>query len=167
MTRDQAIDFYRHHYAPNNATLVVAGDVTPEEVRRLAQEKYGKVEPHACWRRAPNVPSPPRLAEARLEFSIPGTRVPQLIRYYRMPSYVKGPKGTAEALDVLSAILGGGPTSRLYKTLVVDKKLAVEAGAYYSGYSRGPGTFAVYAIPRDGVSVRYARDRDGSGHRAA
>jgi zinc protease len=151
MTRDQAIDFYKSHYAPNNATLVVAGDVTPEEVRRLAEEKYGKVERRMLAPR-PNIPLPPRLAEARLEFSIPGTRVPQLIRYYRMPSYTSGPKGTAEALDMLSAILGGGPTSRLYQTLVVDKKLASEAGAYYSGYSRGPGSFAIYATPRDGVS---------------
>ena len=151
MTRQQAIDFYKTHYAPNNATLVVAGDVTPEEVRRLAQEKYGKVERRELAPR-PNVPSPPRLSEARLEFSIPGTRVPQLIRYYRMPSYVTGPKGTGESLDMLSAILGGGPTSRLYQSLVVDKKLASNAGAYYSGYSRGPATFAVYATPRDGVS---------------
>ena len=151
MTRQQAIDFYKSHYAPNNATLVVAGDVTPEEVRRLAQEKYGKVERRMLAPR-PNVPSPPRLSEARLEFSIPGTRVPQLIRYYRMPSYVTGPKGTGESLDMLSAILGGGSTSRLYQSLVVDKKLASNAGAYYSGYSRGPGTFAVYATPRDGVS---------------
>ena len=53
---------------------------------------------------------------------------------------------------MLAAILGGGPTSRLYQSLVVDKKLASSAGAYYSGYSRGPGTFGVYATPRDGVS---------------
>ena len=71
---------------------------------------------------------------------------------YRVPGYAKGQKGTAESLEVLAAILGSGPTSRLYKTLVVDRKLAVEAGAYYNGYTRGPGEFGIYAVPRDGVS---------------
>src|SRR5262249_4385242 len=123
MTRDQAIDFYKSHYAPNNATVLVVGDVTPDEVKRLAEEKYGKVQPRMLAPR-PNVPSPPRLADARMEFNIPGTKLPQLLRYYRMPSYVTGPKGTAESLDMLAAILGGGPTSRLYQSLVVDKKLA-------------------------------------------
>jgi zinc protease len=151
MNRTQAIDFYKTHYAPNNATLIVAGDVTPEEVRRLAQEKYGKVERRMLAPR-PNVPPPPRLSEARMEFAIPGTRVPQLTRYYRAPSYVGSPKGTGEAMEMLAAILGGGQTSRLYQSLVVDKKLASNAGAFYSGYSRGPGSFGVYATPRDGVS---------------
>src|SRR6185503_140757 len=151
MNRTQALDFYKTHYAPNNATLIVAGDVTPEEVRRLAQEKYGKVERRMLAPR-PNVPPPPRLSEARMEFAIPGTRVPQLMRYYRAPSYVGSPKGTGEAMEMLAAILGGGQTSRLYQTLVVDKKLASNAGAFYSGYSRGPGQFGVYATPRDGVS---------------
>ena len=151
MDRANAIDFYKSHYAPNNATLIVAGDVTPEEVRRLAQEKYGPLERRTLAPR-PNIPVVPRLSESRLEFAIPGTNLPQLIRYYRAPSYAKGPKGTPEAMDMLSAILGGGPTSRLYQSLVVDKKLASNAGAFYSGYSRGPGSFGVYATPRDGVS---------------
>jgi len=151
MTRDQAVDFYKSHYAPNNATLIVAGDVTPEEVRRLAQEKYGVVERRTLALR-PNVPSVPRLSESRLAFAIPGTNLPQLIRYYRAPSYAKGPKGTPEAMDMLAAILGGGQTSRLYQSLVVDKKLASSAGAFYSGYARGPGQFGVYATPRDGVA---------------
>jgi zinc protease len=151
MNRVQALDFYKTHYAPNNATLIIAGDVTPEEVRRLAQEKYGKVERRMLAPRV-NVPAPPRLSEARMEFAIPGTRVPQFNRYYRAPSYVGSPKGTAEAMEMLAAILGGGQTSRLYQSLVVDKKLASNAGAFYSGYSRGPGLFGVYATPRDGVS---------------
>jgi zinc protease len=129
----------------------VAGDVTPEEVRRLAEEKYGKV-PRRELAARPNIPAPPRLSESRLEFSIPGTRLPQLIRYYRAPSYAKGPRGTPEAMEVLAAILGGGPTSRLYQSLVMDKKLASNAGAFYSGSARGPGEFGVYATPRDGVT---------------
>ena len=148
--RAQAIDFYQHHYAPNNAIVMVTGDVTPNEVLKIAEDKYGAV---ASRELAPRVdePAPPRLAETRINFALPGTKLPQLLRMYRVPGYVKSPKGTAEAMEVMGAILGNGATSRLYKTLVVDKKLAVEAGASYDGNNRGPGTFYVYAVPRDGV----------------
>jgi zinc protease len=151
MTRGQAIDFYEHHYAPNNATLIVAGDVTPEDVRKLAEENYGKLQPRMLTPRV-NEPLPPRLAEGRLDFAIPGTNLAQLMRFYRVPSYGKAPKGVPESLDVLAAVLGGGPTSRLYEALVVQKKLAVEAGASYDGRKRGPGELIVYAVPREGVS---------------
>jgi zinc protease len=149
--RAQAIDFYQHHYAPNNAIVMVTGDVTPEEVRKIAEEKYGAVPSRELVPRVDGY-SPPRLAETRMNFALPGTKLPQLIRMYRVPGYVKSPKGTAEAMEVMASILGNGATSRLYKTLVVDKKLAVEAGTSYDGHNRGPGTFYVYAVPRDGVS---------------
>jgi zinc protease len=151
MTRAQAMDFYQHHYAPNNAMLMVVGDVTPEEVRKLAEAKFGPLQPHALVPRT-DEPPPPRLAETRMNFAIPGTKLPQLMRMYRVPGYVKSPKGTAQSMEVLTAILGGGATSRLYRTLVLEKKLAVEAGAFYDGKTRGPAELTIFAIPRDGVS---------------
>jgi len=149
--RAEASEFYQHHYAPNNALVVVAGDVKPDEVEKLAEEKYGSVAPRQLAPRA-DVPLPPRLAETRLNFALPGTKLPQLLRIYRVPGYVNSPRGTAEAMEVMTAILGGGPTSRLYKTLVVDKKLAVDADASYDGYNRGPGELTISAVPREGVS---------------
>ena len=148
--RTQANDFYQHHYAPNNAIVMVVGDVTPDEVKKIAEEKYSAVPSREL---APRVdePPPPRLAETRIAFALRGTKLPQLLRMYRVPGYVKAPRGTAESMEVMSAILGSGATSRLYKTLVMDKKLAVEAGAAYDGHNRGPGTFVVYAVPRDGI----------------
>src|SRR5262245_33790900 len=131
--------------------LMVVGDVTPDEVKKLAQDKFGSVPSRMLAPRM-DIPPPPRLAEARLQFAIPGTKLPQLLRFYRAPSYGKGPKGTPEAMDLLAAIMGGGPTSRLYKTLVVDRKLASEASAFYDGTVRGPGEFGIIATPRDGVS---------------
>jgi zinc protease len=151
MTRAQAMDFYQHHYAPNNAMLMVVGDVTPEEVRKLAEEKFGSLAPHTLVPRT-DEPPPPRLAETRMNFSIPGTKLPQLMRMYRVPGYVKAPKGTGEAMEVMTAILGGGATSRLYRTLVIEKKLAVETGAFYDGKTRGPSELILFAVPRDGVS---------------
>ena len=149
--RVEANDFYQHHYAPNNAIVMVVGDVVPAEVKKLADEKYGAL---ASRELAPRVdePLPPRLAETRIAFALAGTKLPQLLRMYRVPGYVKSPRGTAESLEVMSSILGGGESSRLYKTLVMDKKLAVEAGASYDGHNRGPGMFVVYAVPREGVS---------------
>jgi zinc protease len=149
--RAEALDYYAHHYAPNNAILVVVGDVTPDEVRRLAERTYGAVAARALaprWKPA----VPPRLAEARLDFALPDARLPSLSRAYRAPAYPKAEAGIAESLDVLATILGGGATSRLYKTLVVDKRLAVAAGAYYQGGGRDIGEIGVYAYPRPGVS---------------
>lgn len=149
--RAEALDFYQHHYAPNNATVIVAGDVNPNEVLKLAQQKY---EPVAARMLAPrmNEPTPPRLAPTRLNFAIAGTRVPQFIRLYRVPGYVGAARGTAESLEVMAAILGGGPTSRLYRTLVVDRKLAVDVAANYDGHNRGPSELTIMATPREGVS---------------
>jgi zinc protease len=131
---------------------MVVGDVTPEEVRKIAERK---IRPRAVARaRAAHrrtAAAAPRRDRA-MDFAIPGTKLPQLFRMYRVPSYVKSPSGAAESMEVMTAILGNGATSRMYKTLVVDKKLAVEAGASYDGHNRGPGNFVVYAVPRDGVS---------------
>ena len=151
MTRAQAMDFYQHHYAPNNAMLMVVGDVSADEVKKLAEEKFAFIAPHMLVPRN-NDPAPPRLAETRMNFAIQGTKLPQLMRMYRVPGYVKSPKGTAESMEVLTAILGGGATSRLYRTLVIEKKLAVETGAFYDGKTRGPAELTIFAVPRDGVT---------------
>jgi len=147
--RAEAKNYYDHHYAPNNAILVVAGDVEPDEVRALAEQKYGAVPSRPIAARADPV-APPRLAETRLAFSHPDAKLPTFMRIYRVPSYVTNPRA-AEALELLAQILGGGPTSRLYRTLVIDRKIAVSAGAYYDGDARGPGDFTVYAYPAPGV----------------
>jgi zinc protease len=148
--RAEAQAYYDRHYAPNNAILIVAGDVEPDEVLRLAERTYGRVSRRELEPRAEPV-VPPRLGEARIAFSHPDARLPTLMRAYRVPSYVTDARA-AEALEVLAEYLGGGPTSRLYRILVIDRKLAVGAGAYYSGVSRGPSEFSVYAYPAPGVS---------------
>ncbi len=149
--RQEAIDFYTHHYAPNNAMLVVAGDVEPMEVLDLARETYGLVPARELAPRA-HPAQPPRLSETRIDLAHADARLPMLSRMYRVPSYKSGEPGTAEALDMLTAILGGGATSRLYRDLVVERQLAVSAGSYYDGSSASLGEFGVYAYPRDGVS---------------
>ncbi|HJR55836.1 MAG TPA: pitrilysin family protein [Rhizomicrobium sp.] len=150
--RASASDFYRRHYAPNNAILVVAGDVTPEDVRVMAQREYGGLALRQLTPRAENA-HPPRLAESRIRITRSDAKVPSFSRFYRVPSYATAGPGRAEALETLAQTLGGGQTSLLYRVLVEEKKLATNAGAYYDGYRRDMGEFGVYATPRPGVSL--------------
>ena len=150
--RVEAQDFYTHHYAPNNAILVVAGDVTAAEVRADAEAAYGKVPARELVPRADYV-QPPRLGETRLAIRRTDVKLPVFARVYRVVSYTEARPGEAEALDVLAQLMGGDANSALYRSLVVDKKLAADAGVSYDGYRRDSGTFTVYAVPRPGVSL--------------
>lgn len=150
--RTEASDFYAHHYAPNNATLVVAGDVTPQEVRAAAEAEYGKLPARELvprWEFA----QPARLGETRLTVQRPDVKVPVFLRLYRVVSYTEAKPGEAEALETLAQLLGGDSTSTLYRKLVVEKRLASDAGASYDGYARDAGEFSVYAVPRPGVRL--------------
>ena len=150
--RVSAQNFYDHHYAPNNAILVIAGDVTPEDVRKMAQDAYGNVPARTLEPRA-EFTEPPRMAETRMTIVRPDARVPLFSRIYRVPSYTQGAPGQAEGLETFAQLLGGDQTSTLYRVLVEQKKLATDAGASYDGNVRDAGEFSVYAVPRPGVSL--------------
>ncbi|HEY3637603.1 MAG TPA: pitrilysin family protein [Rhizomicrobium sp.] len=150
--RLEAQSFYTRHYAPNNAILVVAGDVTPDEVRMDAEATYAKVPARELVPRA-EYAQPPRLGDTKLTVTRDDVKVPLFLRVYRAPSYTEAKPGEAESLDVLAQLLGGDPTSTLYRELVVKRKLASDAGASYSGYARDAGEFEVYAVPRPGAKM--------------
>jgi zinc protease len=150
--RVSAQDFYDHHYAPNNAILVIAGDVAADEVRKMAQDAYGKVPARELQPRA-EFTEPPRLAETRMTVTRSDARVPIVMRIYRVPSYAQGRPGQAEGLETYAQLLGGDQTSILYRVLVEQKKLATDAGANYDGHVRDAGEFTIYAVPRPGVSL--------------
>ncbi len=147
-----AQDFYKHHYAPNNATLIVAGDVTPEQIRVMAQAEFGKVAARPLQPRS-EFSEPPRLTETRMTLVRPDIQVPLFQRIYRVPSYAQASPGQAEGLETLAQVMGGDQTATLYRVLVEEKKLATDAGASYDGYARDAGEFSVYAVPRAGVSL--------------
>lgn len=150
--RVEAQDFYKHHYAPNNAILIVAGDVTVDEVRNQAQAAYAKVAARELVPRAAYA-EPPRLGETRLTVASKDAKVPLFLRLYRVPSYAEAAPGQAEALETLAQLLGGDETAALYRKLVVEHRLATNAGASYDGYARDAGEFQIYATPRPGVSL--------------
>ena len=153
LSREDAMHFYKRYYAPNNAILVVSGDVTPEEVKKLAEETYGKVpaNPEVEQRKRPQ--EPPHIAARRLELRDPRAGNASFHRYYVAPSYTTGKPGEAEALDILMKILADGATSRLYRKLVVDDKIAATSGGDYSGWGLDGGAISIYAVAGNGTGL--------------
>jgi zinc protease len=153
LNRQDALDFYKRYYAPNNAILIVSGDVTLDEVRKLAMETYGKLKPSAAIKPRERVKEPPLRTPLRVELKDARAGKPMWIRHYLAPSYVTAAPGEAEALDLLMKIVGGGATSRLYKKLVMEDHVASSAGGYYGGSGLDSTKIGVYAVPNDGVSM--------------
>ena len=150
---DSVLEFYAAHYTPSNAILIVAGDVEAGKVRKLARKYYGKIKGQAVEARVRTV-EPPPVAARQVVLTDPRVRQPAWQRIYIAPSYHRDGQdggedapGAAEALDVLSELLGGSPTSRLYRRLVLDAELATEAGSWYTGDAYDQGRFGIYAYP--------------------
>lgn len=153
LTRQDALDFYRLHYAPNNAILVVAGDIDARELRPLAERHYGRIAPERALPKRVWTREPPQDAPRRVTLSDPKVRQSSLSRIYASISYTTGKDLEPHALDVAMAVLGGSETSRLYRTLVEDKKIAVSAGASANASGIAGGTVFFSATPADGVTL--------------
>jgi zinc protease len=158
LNREEALAFYRRFYTPNNAVLVVAGDVTTDEVKTLAEATYGKVAKVAeiAPRRRPQEPA--QVAERHVTLADAQVQQPSVSRAYLVPSSTTAKAGESEALEVLSFILGNGTTGRLYRTLVVERELAVGAGGYYNGTALDASEFSVYGAPKPGVTLQKLED---------
>ncbi|ESZ29562.1 MULTISPECIES: pitrilysin family protein [unclassified Mesorhizobium] len=148
LNRTDAVAFYDKYYRPNNAVLIVAGDVEPEVVKALAEKTYGKVA------RGPDLP--PRIRPVEPEQNTKRTvtltdgrvSVPSFSTQWVVPSYHTAKPGEAEALDLLGEILGGGSRSRLYQQLVVKQGIASATGAFFQGTMLDATNFTVYGAPR-------------------
>lgn len=157
LNRTDATEFYDRYYAPNNAVLVVAGDVDAATVRRLAEETYAKVP------RGPALPPRIRPAEPEQEtartvtLKDPRVGVPSFQKNWLVPSYTSAARekldGEPEALDLLSEILGGGIRSRLHQELVVRQGIASSAGAYYQGTALDDTDISFYGAPRGAATL--------------
>ncbi|BAV52234.1 protease [Mesorhizobium loti] len=148
LNRIDATAFYDKYYRPNNAVLIVAGDVEPAMVKALAEKTYGKVA------RGPNLPprirpvEPEQNTKRTVTLSDARVSVPSFSTQWVVPSYHTAKPGEAEALDLLAEILGGGNRSRLYQALVVQQGIASSAGAYFQGTMLDDTNFTVYGAPR-------------------
>lgn len=152
LTRADAEAWYSAHYGPNNAILIVAGDVTVAEVKTLAEKYYGPLPARAVpprWRPT----EPPSIAARRVTLVDARATQSYFSRNYLAPSYRTAKDRQAYALQVGAEILGGDATSRLYRTLVEDRKLAAEASASYSGDEYDYSPVSIDLTPRSGVTL--------------
>ena len=152
LDREDALAFYKRFYAPNNATLVIAGDVDAKEVRSMAERTFGEVAPQPAIpvkRIRPQEPTP--AAPRTVTLSDPRVEQPGVRRYYLVPSATTAAAGESPALDVLAQLMGGGSNSYLYRALVVDRPLAVSASAGYQGTSLDATQFMISVSPKPGV----------------
>jgi zinc protease len=156
LDEDAVFDFYRTHYAPNNAILIVAGDTTPEEVRALAEEHYGPIPANPAVAPRERVQEPPQLAERRMTFRDPRVAQPYVTRSYLAPERDPGAQETAAALTLLAEVLGGGQTSVLNRKLQFESDVAVYVAAFYSGTSYDDTSFGMVVVPGADVTLEEA-----------
>jgi len=144
--------WYRAHYAPNNATLVVVGDVTPAEVKRLALKYFGPLKPSKLAPRERRQ-AIEQTGERRMVLRAPA-RLPALLMGYRVPVLMDDvPAWEPYALEVLAGVLDGGQSARLQQKLVRESRLAGEVSASYSADSRLSDLFLLSAVPSEGVQI--------------
>jgi zinc protease len=153
LNREDALAFYRRFYSPNNAVVVVAGDVTAEEVKADAEATYGKIADRAEANPRHRPMEPQQEAPRTVTLSDLRVEQPSMSRDYLVPSENSAKPGESEALEVLANVLGSGENCRLYRGLVVEQGLALNAGANYSGTAVDYAKFAVFGAPRPGVSL--------------
>jgi zinc protease len=152
LNTETALAFYRKWYAPNNAILIVAGDVTAAEVRPLAEKYYGVIPARSVPERQ-RVTEPLQTSARTVTHESARVRQPAVSINYIAPSYRGGDSQHAYALQILDEILSGGSTSRLYRSLVVEQKLAVSVGSGYSATALDLSDFDFYASPAPGVEI--------------
>ena len=159
LTREDAIDFYERYYAPNNAILIVAGDVEPQAVLDLAQKHYGiRIASKKIVKRV-RPQEPPKRAAIHTIYEDPRVRQPYIIREYLAENRKPGDQLEAAALTIFAHLLGGsGKTSFLGKRLQLDEKIALNVSAWHSATSYDPNKFGLYVVPVPDVSLQVVED---------
>jgi zinc protease len=153
-----ALDFYSLYYSPNNAILVVSGDVVPDEVRTLAEKYYGAIPANPDLPARLRTQEPPQTAERRMIFRDPRVAQEYVSRSYLAQERDPGDQKTAAALTILAEILGGGTTSYFAEKLQFDAPVATYSAAFYQAQKLDDTTFNVVVVPQPGVSLQESED---------
>jgi zinc protease len=159
LTLKHAMDFYEEHYAPNNAVLIVAGDVTAAEVEALAREHYGPIAANEAIPARARPAEPIHVAPRRIEHRDERVQNPYAVRTYLAPARRPGDQAEAAALSVLADLLGAGITSVMAQDMRVEEDFALDTGAFYGATSLDTTTFGVYVTPNPGISLAEAEAR--------
>lgn len=152
LTLEDAKRFYQTHYAPDNAVLVVAGDITADELKPLAEKYYGRIPPSrtAAEKKQFSVSYPVR---SKIEMRHPQIKLHSLQRVYVVPSYLSENKEQSFSYAVLNEILGAYHLGKMYDHFITGRKTARSAGTNYSGFALDKGTFAFYVTARENVAL--------------
>ncbi|HEY4485988.1 MAG TPA: pitrilysin family protein [Nitrospiria bacterium] len=145
LERNDVVAFYKRHYSPNNAILVIAGDINPGKLLPTIQQTFGRV-PRGFADPAPRITEPEQNGERRVVVHREA-QLPFVMAGYRVPNFSHKDN---YALTVLAGLLSSGKSSRLYRRLVYEQKLALDAGGEYQNLSAHPDLFYVYAVPQPG-----------------
>ena len=152
VSRADVMDFYRRYYAPNNAILLLSGDIEPKTAKLLAEKYFGKIKPRPVGAKA-DFPKLDRHFAGRLEMKLPQIKTVRLTKSYIAPSFNTNREAVYPLL-VLSAYLGEGETSKLYKKLVLEEKNALGVSVAYDFASRSYGGFSISAMPKEDVDAK-------------
>jgi zinc protease len=153
-----ALLFYELYYSPNNAILIVSGDVEPDEVRRLAIQYYGVIPANPDLPERLRTEEPPQIAERRLTYRDARVAQPYVSRSYLAQERDSGAQEEAAALTILARILGDGTTSYFAEKLQFDTQVATYTGAFYRGITLDDTTFELVIVPAAGVGLQEAED---------
>jgi len=151
--RDDLYDYYKTSYSPENAVIVIAGDVNAEEMMKKIKASFEDIQPVTNKKVISSV-EPEQRGERRITLKREA-ELPFIILAYHTPSF---PHEDSYALDVLSLILAGGKSTRLYQSLVYEKKIALDASADYSGLSKDPFLFSFFATASPGKDIKEVED---------
>lgn len=157
LNRDMALAFYKANYAPNNAIVVVAGDVTPDAALQLAETHYGPLAPSDDITPRIRPSEPPQLGERRIVMQDERVSEPYVIRSYLASERNSGDQRKAAALTLLAELLGGNPTTSVFaRELQFKRGVATWSAAFYDGTSVDPENFGVYVMPTPGTDLAQA-----------
>jgi len=149
---DNLRKFYQDYYVPNNAILVLSGDIEPDVAKVLAKKYYGKIKKTEIAERV-DFPKIEKNGQTRLVMELPQINSTRIVNSWIVPSY-QTQSDEIYNLMVLSKYLGEGETSKLYKSLVKDKKVALAVDSSYDFGGRSYGTFSIGVLPNEGVSAK-------------
>lgn len=158
LEKEDALEFYRQFYGPNNAVLIVAGDVDPDEVLTLAEKHYGPIPANPAIEPRDRPQEPRHMAARRLVMEDARVAQPYVMRSYLAPARRSGAQEEAAALTMLAAVLGDGTNSVLAGKLQFDSEVALHATAWYGGLSLDDTSFTLVAVPSAGVSLQEVED---------
>ena len=151
LTKKDAEDFYRQYYAPDNAVLILAGDIEPQTAKKLAEKYYGKINKKAQIK-SENFAKLKNNIKNHIDMELPEIKSERLLISTAAPSYNVNPKDV-DALNVLAEYMGGDETAKLYKKLVLEQGVAIAVGTSYYPYARSYGEFNIGATPQKGEDL--------------